>query len=79
MQIRVTDILTNAPLGNCGIPDEFYVVFSGNVSLHESSYSPGESAMTAIQDAVDAEFPGVGQVYCDSLGKLCVHGRFSSL
>ena len=77
MQIRIGDILTDAPLGNCGIPNEFYNVFSGNVSLHETSYSPGESAMAAIQDAVDAEFPGVGNVYGDRLGRLCVHGRFA--
>ena len=77
MQDRVTDILTNAPLGNCGIPAGFYVVFSGNVSLHEATYSAGESAMTAIQDAVEAEFPAVGNVACDRLGRLTVHGRYA--
>ena len=33
--------------------------------------------MAAIQDAVDAEFPGVGNVYGDRLGRLCVHGRYA--
>ena len=33
--------------------------------------------MTAIQDAVDAEFPAVGNVYGDRLGRLCVHGRYA--
>jgi hypothetical protein len=77
MKIRIEDILTNAPLGNCGIPAAFYDVFSGNVSLHEGHYSPGESAMSAIQEAVDAEFPGVGNVYVDRLGLLAVHGRYA--
>ena len=72
MQVRVNRIL-----GEAGIPDAFKVVFSGNVSLRQTVYSPGESAMTAIQDAVDAEFPAVGNVYGDRLGRLAVHGRYA--
>lgn len=80
MQRRVVDVLNgDVPpmLGTCGIPAEFYEVFSGNVTLHEQTYSAGESAMTAIQEAVDAEFPGVGNVFGNRLGKLAAHGRFS--
>jgi len=83
MQIRVESILAPAgfgtppTLGGCGIPSVMYDVFSGNVSLHESVYSPGESAMAAIQEAVDAEFPGVGNIYCDRLGIFSVHGRYA--
>ena len=83
MQIRVHSILkpagygTPPTLGGCGIPDAFFNVFSGNVSLHESTYSPGESAMAAIQEAVDAEFPGVGTIYCDRQGVFQVHGRYA--
>ena len=33
--------------------------------------------MTAIQDAVEAEFPAVANCYCDRLGRLCVHGRYA--
>ena len=65
MQLRCEQILTDG-----GIPDAFQVIFSGNVSLKATVYSPGESAMTAIQDAVDAEFPAVGNVYGDRLGRL---------
>ena len=72
MQLRVNQILEDA-----NIPDEFKVVFSGNVSLKATVYSPGESAMAAIQDAVDAEFPAVGNVYGDRLGRLAVHGRYA--
>lgn len=82
MKRRVEAILSGdigppATLGDCGIDPDFYDVFSGNVSLHEASYSPGASAMEAIQEAVDAEFPGVGNVYGDRLGRLCVHGRYA--
>jgi hypothetical protein len=82
MQTRIVHILsgsTSAPvtLGDCGLDPAFYTVLSGNVSLHESVYSPGESAMTAIQEAVDAEFPGVGNVFCDRLGRLTALGRFA--
>jgi hypothetical protein len=70
---RITQVLTNA-----GIPDAFYVVFSGNVHLYEATYSSaGESAMTAVQEAADAEFPGVSNVYTDKLGRLVVHGRLA--
>jgi hypothetical protein len=82
MQRRIVDIIgdsshSTAALGSVGLPTAFYDVFSGNVSLHEQTYSAGESAMTAVQEAVDAEFPGVGNVYCDRLGRLCVHGRLA--
>jgi hypothetical protein len=82
MQRRVVDIIGDSThstfsLGSCNLPPEFYVVFSGNISVHETSYSPGESAMAAIQDAVDAEFPAVSNVYGDRLGRLCVHGRYA--
>jgi hypothetical protein len=82
MQRRVVDIIGDSThssfsLGSVNLPPEFYVVFSGNISVHETSYSPGESAMTAIQDAVDAEFPAVSNVYGDRLGRLVVHGRYA--
>src|SRR5262245_15853998 len=57
MQIRVVQVMNI-----CGIPDDYYVVFTGNVSLRDTVYSPGESAMTAVQEACDSEFPGVGNV-----------------
>ena len=79
MQRRIVDIIDDdAPLrATAASRPSWYDVFSGNVSLHETSYSPGESAMTAIQDASDAEFPGVSNVYGDRLGRLCVHGRYA--
>jgi len=73
MQTRVWQVLDNAGID----VDTWSNVFSGNVSLHEAIYSAGESAMTAIQDACDAEFPSVGNVYGDRLGRLAVHGRYA--
>lgn len=81
MQLRIGAILSGSgsptPLGDCGIDTAFWETTSGNVSLHETTYSPGESAMTAIQDAVDAEFPGVGICFCDRLGIFRALGRFA--
>lgn len=64
-------------LGNAGIPSDWYVVFSGNVSLKEAIYSPGQSVMDPIQEAADGEFPGVANVYTDRHGRLSVHGRLA--
>lgn len=64
-------------IGNAGLPVEFFVVFSGNVDLWETVYSSGESALTAIQEAVDAEFPGVSNLYPDRFGRACFHGRLA--
>ena len=65
------------PTAGAGIPADYYVVFSGNVDLHETVYSPGENVLTVIQEAADAEFPGVSNVYVDRIGRLCFHGRFA--
>ena len=68
-QDRIERVLDHAE-----IPAAFSVVFTGNVDLRQTIYSPGEAAMTAIQEAADAEFPGVSNVYVDRLGRLCFHG-----
>lgn len=67
----------NQVYGNAGLPSGFFVTFSGNVGLYETVYSPGESAMTAVQEAVDAEFPGVSNLYPDRFGRLVFHGRLA--
>jgi hypothetical protein len=72
MQDRIEAVMTDAH-----VPDDFYVAFTGNVTLHAVLYSPGESAMTVAQDAVDGEFPGVGNIYGDRLGRLVAHGRLA--
>jgi hypothetical protein len=58
--------------------DDYWVVFSGNVVLQEWSYSgTGESPLTVVQEAADAEFPGVANVYTTRHGELAVHGRYA--
>jgi hypothetical protein len=72
VQDRITQVL-----GDAGVPTAFYVVFTGNVYCSESTYSPSENVLQVIQDAADAEFPTVSNVYCDRLGRLCFHGRLA--
>jgi hypothetical protein len=69
---RIVTVLQDAQ-----IPVEFSVVFTGNVQLFEQPYPPGTSAMDAIQEAADAEFPGVSNVYTDRFGRLVFHGRLA--
>lgn len=69
-------------LGQCAPPDgldeRWAVVFTGNVYLYATVYSPGESVLTVIQETVDSEFPGLASnCYPDRHGRLCVHGRMS--
>jgi hypothetical protein len=72
MQERVEGVL-----GDAGIPDEFRVTFSGNVELHATTYSPGETVMDVVQSAVDGEWPGVGNSFVDRRGRICTHGRYA--
>lgn len=67
----------NQVYGNAGLPSDFFVTFTGNVGLCEATYAPGESAMTAVQECVDAEFPGVSNLYPDRFGRLVFHGRLA--
>jgi hypothetical protein len=53
------------------------VTFTLNVNLQETVYSPGQSVLEVIQEACDAEFPTVSNVYCDRFGRLVVHGRLA--
>lgn len=64
-------------IGDAGLPVDFFVVFSGNVSLYETVYATGESALTAIQECVDAEFPSVSNFYPDRFGRGVFHGRLA--
>lgn len=52
-------------------------IFTGNVKLQEVTYSPRTSAIAVIQDAADAEFPGVANFYIDTEGRAVFHGRFA--
>ncbi len=65
----------NAILGDIGWPGALADVFSGNVKLTEVTYEPGHSALAALQDAVDAEFPGTALHFMSKDGVYTFHGR----
>jgi hypothetical protein len=60
-----------------GIPPEMTAIFSGNVVVWDTPYDPGESALTVLRDAADAEWPGVANVYVDRKGRIAFHGRMA--
>jgi hypothetical protein len=72
---RIRQVITNA--FGATTTAAFAVIFSGNVLLYEATYSPGQSAMDVVQEAADAEWPGVSNVYTDRLGRLVFHGRLA--
>jgi len=70
---RMKQVVTNA-FGLTAM-EAFTVIFTGNVWLYEGTYSVGQSAMDVVQEAADAEFPGVSNVYTNRIGQLVAHGR----
>lgn len=67
---RIEQILTD-----CGLGPNWYVVFTGNVDLLEGVYDVGESPLLPLQQAVDAEFPGLANACSDPMGRYCARGR----
>ncbi len=71
----------NSVLDSCEWPSGAREIFSGNVALKDVSYAYRTSALTAILDAVDAEFPGVANFYIQhagaNAGKATFHGRLA--
>jgi hypothetical protein len=52
-------------------------LFSGNVQVRDTIYSPRTSLLTVIQDAADAEFPGVANFFVQGDGTVTFHGRLA--
>lgn len=73
-QVRIEALLDDA-----GLDSDMYQVFTGNINVLESQYSPGDDdVLSAVRDATDAEFPsGVAQAYVDRFGRVAVHGRLA--
>jgi hypothetical protein len=69
---RIIEILTDA-----GIDSTRYLVASGNTKVIAVKYDPGESALTALRDAADAEFPFIANIYVDRHGNFAFRGRYS--
>lgn len=72
VQTRIGQVLDEV-----GWPSALREIFSGNSKLQEVTYPYRTSALAVIQDAADAEFPGVANFYVNSGGTVCFHGRYS--
>lgn len=64
---------------DASIPSGLYSFFTGNTTLAEGRYSPGESILTVFMDAIEAEMPLIAQLYVDKYGFLIGHGRYARL
>ena len=67
----------NKILDQADWPTGLREIFSGNVSLQGVNYAYRTSALTAIQDSADAEFPGVANFYIQKDGRATFHGRLA--
>ena len=67
----------NSVLDDAGWPSGLRSVFSGNVDVQPTVYSARNQFLTAIDDASDAEFPGVANRYIDRIGNFTFHGRLA--
>ena len=62
-------------LADAGWPGVLSTVFTGNVEVKSVVYPPGTTALAVLEDAADAEFPGVANIYVDRKGIVTFHGR----
>lgn len=75
-QIRITQALENARWPTADLaPPGLTSIFTGETHLLEGIYSPGESILTVIQDAAEADFPTIGAFLIDRFGVACYRGR----
>lgn len=72
VQDRIKSILADA-----GIPSALTNIFTGNVRVQQTTYAPGYSSLAAIQDAADAEFPGVANFFIGTGGTATFYGRLA--
>lgn len=75
--IQQVDDRIRAALADANVPAEITEIFSGNVQVQGTVYAPRQSILTVIQDAADAEFPGVANFYVSKEGILTFHGRLA--
>lgn len=64
-----------AILADMGVPAALTVIFSGNVTVQATVCQPTYAILSALQDAADAEFPYVANIYQDRFGQFTFHGR----
>jgi len=71
---RINDALDDALVPNTA---EFRNIFTGNVRMQASSYSSGQSILEVIDDAAEAEFPGIANRFVSKTGVFTFHGRLA--
>jgi hypothetical protein len=64
-----------AVLADVGWPSQRTQINTGNVDLQPVLYEPGTSALEALRDAAEAEFPGVGLIFIRKDGYFRFLGR----
>jgi hypothetical protein len=64
-----------AVLADVGWPAERTQINTGNVDLQPVLYEPGTSALEALRDSAEAEFPGVGLAFMRKDGAFRFRGR----
>jgi hypothetical protein len=69
----------NAVLNDAGWPASWRNIFTGNVDMQQTVYNPQTSTLAVMQDAADAEFPNVANVFMDRWGQVAFRGRWSRL
>jgi hypothetical protein len=67
----------DAVAGDCGWPSALTSFFTGNINVEACVYSPGDTALQALLEAVDAEFPTIANLYVDRRGIVQAHGRYA--
>lgn len=65
----------NAALDDAGWPSALRRIFSGNIAVQPAIYAVRSPLLTVIDDAADAEFPGVAVRFVDKEGNFVFHGR----
>jgi hypothetical protein len=66
-----------ALLLDAGVPSGMFSVYTGNVRVLRTTYSPGYTVLAACQDAADAEWPGIANLFVSSQGIVSFRGRLA--
>jgi hypothetical protein len=74
---RILALLGDAAFPIGAFPGGLTRIFSGNVLVAETVYPPGTTALSALRDAADAEFPGVANLFVNCDGIFTFHGRLA--
>ena len=77
-QTRIVKVLDEVGWPGAGPSDTLRDIFTGNVGLQQTTYSPRSAALNVLDDACDAEFPaGVSCRYVSKDGRITFRGRYT--